>query len=163
MNPWDNGKVELLKRLVAEGLSANQIAIRIGGVSRNAVIGKVTRLKLSLHGQPLQAAPKKAIVRTPRMPKSKADPAALAGLKELLDRVPPPAVDAVPKPKSFELTLMELERDSCRWPEGERAGITFCGHLIEDGKSYCAYHARLSRGAGTLSERRAARELERAA
>ncbi|MCB1513625.1 MAG: GcrA cell cycle regulator, partial [Hyphomicrobiaceae bacterium] len=40
---WTDERVELLKKLWSEGLSASQIASRIGGVSRNAVIGKVHR------------------------------------------------------------------------------------------------------------------------
>ena len=44
---WTDERVELLKKLWAEGLSASQIAGRLGGVTRNAVIGKVHRLGLS--------------------------------------------------------------------------------------------------------------------
>ncbi|WP_306119992.1 MULTISPECIES: GcrA family cell cycle regulator [unclassified Roseitalea] len=44
---WTDDRVELLKKLWTEGLSASQIAAKLGGVSRNAVIGKVHRLKLS--------------------------------------------------------------------------------------------------------------------
>ena len=44
---WTDERVETLKKLWAEGLSASQIANRLGGVTRNAVIGKVHRLGLS--------------------------------------------------------------------------------------------------------------------
>ncbi|WP_244661514.1 GcrA family cell cycle regulator [Mesorhizobium huakuii] len=44
---WTDERVELLRKLWSEGLSASQIAAQLGGVSRNAVIGKVHRLKLS--------------------------------------------------------------------------------------------------------------------
>jgi GcrA cell cycle regulator len=44
---WNDERVELLKKLWTEGLSASQIASRLGGVTRNAVIGKVHRLGLS--------------------------------------------------------------------------------------------------------------------
>jgi len=44
---WTDERVELLKKLWADGLSASQIAGRLGGVTRNAVIGKVHRLGLS--------------------------------------------------------------------------------------------------------------------
>uniref|UniRef100_UPI0028AB0CB5 GcrA family cell cycle regulator n=1 Tax=Shinella sp. TaxID=1870904 RepID=UPI0028AB0CB5 len=43
---WTDERVERLKKLWAEGLSASQIAAQLGGVSRNAVIGKVHRLNL---------------------------------------------------------------------------------------------------------------------
>lgn len=44
---WTDERVELLKRMWAEGQSASQIAKELGGVTRNAVIGKVHRLGLS--------------------------------------------------------------------------------------------------------------------
>ena len=44
---WNDERVELLRKLWQDGLSASQIAAQLGGVSRNAVIGKVHRLKLS--------------------------------------------------------------------------------------------------------------------
>ena len=53
---WNDERVELLKRLWAEGLSASQIASRLGGVTRNAVIGKVHRLGLSGCGAGLRGA-----------------------------------------------------------------------------------------------------------
>lgn len=53
---WTDERVEMLKKLWAEGLSASQIATQLGGVSRNAVIGKVHRLKLSARGR-ASAAP----------------------------------------------------------------------------------------------------------
>src|SRR6476661_1571500 len=44
---WNEERVELLKKLWTEGLSASQIAAELGGITRNAVIGKVHRLGLS--------------------------------------------------------------------------------------------------------------------
>ena len=59
---WNDERVELLRKLWQDGLSASQIAAQLGGVSRNAVIGKVHRLKLSARGRATAAAarPKKA-------------------------------------------------------------------------------------------------------
>ena len=48
---WTDERVDLLRKLWGEGLSASQIAAQIGGVSRNAVIGKVHRMKLSNQGR----------------------------------------------------------------------------------------------------------------
>ena len=53
---WTDERVELLKKLWTEGLSASQIASRMGGVTRNAVIGKVHRLGLSGRATPTRAA-----------------------------------------------------------------------------------------------------------
>ena len=53
---WTDERVELLKKLWGEGLSATQIARRMGGVTRNAVIGKVHRLGLSGRATPTRNA-----------------------------------------------------------------------------------------------------------
>jgi len=56
---WTDERVELLKKLWLEGLSASQIAGVLGdGVTRNAVIGKVHRLKLSGRAKPASPAPR---------------------------------------------------------------------------------------------------------
>ena len=61
---WTDERVALLKKLWMEGLSASQIAAELsGGVTRNAVIGKVHRLKLSARAKPASVAPR---AKTPR-------------------------------------------------------------------------------------------------
>src|ERR1044072_1581830 len=61
---WTDDRVDLLKRLWADGLSASQIAGELGGITRNAVIGKVHRLGLSGRAKsPSSSAPR---VRKPR-------------------------------------------------------------------------------------------------
>ena len=61
---WTDERVELLKKLWADGLSASQIAGELGGITRNAVIGKVHRLGLSGRAKsPSSSAPR---VRKPR-------------------------------------------------------------------------------------------------
>src|SRR5438876_11617406 len=56
---WTDERVEMLKKLWADGLSASQIAGELGGVTRNAVIGKVHRLNLSGRAKPAgNAAPR---------------------------------------------------------------------------------------------------------
>ena len=62
---WTDERVELLKKLWADGLSASQIAGELGGITRNAVIGKVHRLGLSGRAKsPSSSAPR------PRKPRS---------------------------------------------------------------------------------------------
>ena len=59
---WTDERVELLKKLWSDGLSASQIAAELGGITRNAVIGKVHRLGLSgrAKSHPRRAAPAQA-------------------------------------------------------------------------------------------------------
>ena len=73
---WTDDRVEILKKMWGEGQSASQIAKELGGVTRNAVIGKVHRLGLSNRttaGAAAKAEPKAKA--TPKVP-AKAKPAA---------------------------------------------------------------------------------------
>ena len=64
---WTDERVELLKKLWMEGLSASQIAGILGeGVTRNAVIGKVHRLKLSGRAKPASDFPRRSWSTTAR-------------------------------------------------------------------------------------------------
>ena len=72
---WTDERVELLKKLWSEGLSASQIAAQLGSVTRNAVIGKVHRLKLSSRGRTTAApARQKKTVTTQATTASKTTP-----------------------------------------------------------------------------------------
>src|SRR5216110_3212346 len=64
---WTDERVETLKKLWLDGLSASQIAKHLGGVTRNAVIGKVHRLGLSGRAAPSQ--PAHPVFKTPRPPR----------------------------------------------------------------------------------------------
>ena len=68
---WNDERVELLKKLWSDGLSASQIAGRLGGVTRNAVIGKAHRLGLKSRPSPVKANEGEA----KPAPKPKAKPA----------------------------------------------------------------------------------------
>ena len=61
---WTDERVELLKKLWQDGLSASQIAKQLGGVTRNAVIGKVHRLGLS--GRATPSKPRSCSISRPR-------------------------------------------------------------------------------------------------
>lgn len=88
---WTDERVETLKRMWAEGQSASQIAKELGGVTRNAVIGKVHRLGLSNRTEePAESAP------TPEA-KPAPQPAAAAPAPE---PKPAPAPEPAPKPEA---------------------------------------------------------------
>ncbi|HEY9218643.1 MAG TPA: GcrA family cell cycle regulator, partial [Phenylobacterium sp.] len=61
---WTEERVEILKKLWQDGLSASQIAKQLGGVTRNAVIGKVHRLGLS--GRAAPSKPARTTFKAPR-------------------------------------------------------------------------------------------------
>ncbi|SOE18079.1 GcrA cell cycle regulator [Hoeflea halophila] len=162
---WTDERVERLKKLWADGLSASQIAAQLGGVSRNAVIGKVHRLNLP--GRAKSGG--QATVRTkrttaaPRAPNYAGRTASTqtarpvgrssggAALKQDLDVVASEEVDTRPVddvvvPISRRLTLVELSERTCKWPVGDplQDDFHFCGNDSGDASPYCSYHAKLA-------------------
>ncbi|MDA7428187.1 GcrA cell cycle regulator [Primorskyibacter aestuariivivens] len=94
---WTDERVELLKKMWGEGQSASQIAKELGGVTRNAVIGKVHRLGLSNRAGSGAAKPEPAAAKAPKAePKPKAAPKAEAKPKP----APEPKEEVVMETKS---------------------------------------------------------------
>lgn len=155
---WNDERVELLKKLWAEGLSASQIAGRLGGVTRNAVIGKVHRLGLSgrattsrmkmLRPRNRQAvvpgAPAKrpTAVAKPRFTQS-GNPA-LRALYHPEAEPFIPSVEELDIPMNERKSIQSLSECSCRWPIGDPqlADFHFCGKNKVPGLPYCEFHAR---------------------
>jgi GcrA cell cycle regulator len=164
---WNNERVELLKKLWSEGLSASQIASRLGSVTRNAVIGKVHRLGLSGRAtttrmkshrpRPRPGAQAKRIA-----PKSRFGMLPSSPLRQIF------APDADPfTPQYEELDIPLAERRSietltecdCRWPIGDpqNADFHFCNRKKVTGLPYCEFHAR--RAFQPVQPRRRDREI----
>ena len=155
---WSEDRVELLKKLWEQGLSASQIATQLAqGVTRNAVIGKVHRLRLAGRAtQPRSTAPRGTRkTREPSIPgRSPSMPTAGANaLKLYAQHAPRPLPMPEPKPlrlvdnnKDGRITILHLSDKTCKWPIGDpmREDFCFCGHGPRDGSPYCEYHARLA-------------------
>ena len=145
---WTDERVELLKKLWADGLSASQIAAKLGGVSRNAVIGKVHRLKLSGRAKSTKSA-------APRPKRTSAPARTTAGsvsggggrtnayaasggrggamvsgamAATALKQSPDAEALVVPDTRPIEdvvvpiakrLPLTELSENTCKWPYGD--------------------------------------------
>jgi len=142
---WTDERVELLKKLWTDGLSASQIAAELGGVTRNAVIGKVHRLGLSGRGQPTSSIKRQrrthpSGIRRVRQMISvgnlalKADAMAEAELQPRRNVV-------VPIPR--KLSIFQLTERTCKWPIGDpgQEDFHFCGHDSLENLPYCEYHA----------------------
>jgi len=168
---WTDERVESLKAMWAEGKSASQIAKVLGGVTRNAVIGKVHRLGLSNRA----ASPKPAVKESPSAdqqakvtesaaPKPQPDPAPKPQAKEAPKRPtpqpntpqPPQAVSEVSEEarrnleevekKARKLNLLQLTERTCKWPIGDPAtdDFYFCGLPAHPGKPYCEAHVAVA-------------------
>ena len=94
---WTDERVETLKKMWSDGQSASQIAKELGGVTRNAVIGKVHRLGLSNRATPGAAAPAKP---APEKKAAKPAPAPQAAQAPKPTKIKPAADDAPEPPMS---------------------------------------------------------------
>ena len=131
---WTEEKVESLKKLWGSGKTASQIAEIIGGISRNAVIGKAHRLNLSAKiktraatsNQNFENSLNEKSVKSKRVSRSK--------FKSLIIEK-----DFEPEnPKQLE----ELDENSCKWPIGHpnEKSFYFCGRNSLKDFSYCKLH-----------------------
>jgi len=148
---WTDERVELLKKLWSDGLSASQIAAELGGITRNAVIGKVHRLGLSGRAKsPSSAAPRPRKPRTHTHMLRVSRPSmrgntALAHAFEYEIAEEPELLDNV-IPIGQRRTILELTEDTCRWPIGDpgSSDFFFCGGPSLTALPYCAYHSRVA-------------------
>ena len=140
---WDEQRVEQLKQLWSEGLSASQIASKMGGVTRNAVIGKVHRLGLS--GRATPAKPQRGRTYEARSQNDfTSESPAQVEEKPIISE---PEFPAAPLHTGGDLTTVAtLKNNMCKWPVGDPASdeFHFCGRPAAPGKSYCDYHAAMA-------------------
>ena len=95
---WTDERVELLKKMWGEGQSASQIAKELGGVTRNAVIGKVHRLGLSNRAGSGGSAKSAPAAKAKAAPKAKAEAKPKAKPAAAKPAAEEPAAEAAPKP-----------------------------------------------------------------
>jgi GcrA cell cycle regulator len=156
---WTDERVELLKKLWLDGLSASQIAKQLGGVTRNAVIGKVHRLGLSGRAAPSQ--PTRPVFKAPRAPRPAPAPAAPRRVEAHAAPVAPQPVFYVEEPGSA--TVLTLGAHMCKWPIGDPAtdGFSFCGRRTDVDGPYCNQHSRVAYQPQQPRKRSGATELAR--
>lgn len=160
---WTDERVELLRKLWSEGLSASQIAAQLGSVTRNAVIGKVHRLKLSSRGRTTAAPARqkktvatttgsavKTVSRTATVTRSVMTIGATA-LQARFDAEPVARYNVRPSenvvvPISRRLQLVQLSERTCKWPNGDPLmdDFSFCGNDAAETGPYCNYHGRIA-------------------
>lgn len=149
MMSWTDERVELLKKLWADGLSASQIAGELGGITRNAVIGKVHRLGLSGRAKsPSSSAPRPRKTRPASHMVRVSRPAVRGNTALAYDyeaEAEPELVEAV-IPLEQRRTLVQLTDATCRWPVGDpgSADFFFCGGPSKEDGPYCTHHSRVA-------------------
>ena len=172
MMSWTDERVEVLKKMWGEGQSASVIAKALGGVTRNAVIGKVHRLGLSNRTTSISSkSAAKSKTSSKAKPPTQTGPSRPATKGENI-RITPPAVRKIipagqplpPQPSANEISpealakvsevektakkisLMELTEKTCKWPVGDPAtnDFWFCGLSVQTGKPYCEAHVSVA-------------------
>lgn len=141
---WTDDRVAILKKLWGEGKTAAEIAKELGGVTRNAVIGKAHRLKLSNRVSPIQQNKKPA-------------PA-----KAAVEKKPKQKIIAEDENRE-KIALTDLGARQCRWPIGDpqdKENFGFCGDELLPGLPYCAEHAKVAYQAATRNRILKAEEKE---
>ncbi|TSC68678.1 MAG: GcrA cell cycle regulator [Parcubacteria group bacterium Gr01-1014_56] len=168
---WTDERIELLKKLWAEGHSASEVAARLGGFEnypdkgRSAVLGKLNRLEIPSPAEktgrqgprvyqqklrkayPTNAAPKSG--RPKKEPQTSTLPAVANGVEKIRLKEELP-LRRLPGPKALVLingekvTVLHLSDKTCKWPIGDPGteDFCFCGHTPRDKSPYCEYHAR---------------------
>jgi GcrA cell cycle regulator len=165
---WTVDRIELLKKLWSGGLSASQTAVELGGgVSRNAVIGKLHRLGLSAraksppgsqlqrkprdHGQTMRIAHGGIHGNTALAPlpsyETQADDAQAYATQAYANEVEPePQLIENVIPIGQRCSILDLNNHKCRWPIGDPSlpDFFFCGGKSVGAMPYCAYHSRMA-------------------
>lgn len=170
---WTEERIEILKRLWAEGLSGEAIAAQLGGVSRNSVIAKIHRLGVSGRAKPAgvggRSGPRrrKSTAKAPPKPKpAKREPwvkvpsattspapprAATVERNSAIRRNSTPrylqAGVEIERPEPKNLTLLSLKDNTCKFSTGGESakdGYLFCGAPTFEYRPYCEYHCRVA-------------------
>lgn len=157
---WSPERFALLDKLFRDGLSAAQMAARIGGITRNAVISKLHRSGLASQKADVRRAtsvratpsaprrmdrPVVLKLKAPAKPKA---PLAIAGNGMVFEKPEGHApTEIVPEriEAAGSATIFTLSAHTCRWPIGDPSSetFTFCGAKRQRG-SYCEGHAKVA-------------------
>lgn len=146
---WTPERVDILKQLWKDGLTASQISKRLGGVTRNACIGKVRRLSLPFRGsgRPKYNPGASRSIATPRELKARRTQARarVSTVQELFKAEA--YVSSSPElviPINERKQLVDLTSSDCCSPIGDpkEKDFHFCGRPRVVGLPYCEHHAR---------------------
>jgi GcrA cell cycle regulator len=154
-NTWTEERIALLRKLaLVDGLSSSQIVAALGGVTRNAVIGKMHRLGITGNRPNWVAKPKRSYsgakpkpIRSDDM--AKRVRAARKAAHSNPDWKPLPLSQERPDREVFTCELVDLGEFgvNCRWPGGSETDsppFRFCGAAAIPGGPYCPVHSRMA-------------------
>jgi GcrA cell cycle regulator len=155
--PWTAEAIENLKRLALEGRSASRIAAALGVPSRNAVIGKASRIGIKLNGGgraavsgETRASARRAAIPHPQLGSGKPNSVAVlsSGARPNPGREREAAwtFGEAEVGEMRRLRFEDIRESACRWPLGDPRSreFVYCGLTPAKGQSYCAGHCRMA-------------------
>ena len=142
-SPWTEQRVAMLRKLAGTSNSCNEIAALLGGgLTRNAVIGKMSRLGLST-GNTKGGVPRTRSSGAKTSARTVIERSLTARARQFAFRSAPDAGMATP----LAIGILDLEPHHCRWVLDTRAptGLAlYCGHTTYPGRPYCLAHCCLA-------------------
>lgn len=149
---WNEQKIQMLRDMWGHGFSASEIAKKLGGLTRNAVIGKAHRLKLSGRPSPIRREDGEAVAKVspvrvkPVGKKVMLRPAPSMPLPNLTQRSAVPVVKRATESSKSAVAPLKTTEHQCRWPMGDprNADFKFCGCNAVEGLPYCLDHAKVA-------------------
>lgn len=147
---WTEESIEQLREMWAQGLTANEIAKRLG-VTKNAIVGKVHRLCLQARPSPIKTKDNENISK-PELAVQTGEPKTTEiedELEEIIDVETADVSVTISTPKKLSgsnVRLIELDSHTCRWPIGDPRDedFCFCGKKVRAGQTYCDEHSALA-------------------
>ena len=136
---WTNERVEELRRLWGQGQTASRIADLLGGVTRNAVIGKAHRLGLRGRPSPIRRDENGAVARPVPVPRVSV-PAPITVKAELPPVETPRAAAPIAPAAAAPAKAVGGSTKTCSWPMGDpkQPGFHFCCGEAVPGRPYCS-------------------------
>ena len=136
---WTTEKIMALAALWTKGETASAIARALGGVTRNAVIGKAHRLQLP--ARPPRPSSSASKPRRSTHLRSRAPTHARTHGRVSSCAAPTP-IPSLTDPPATKVTTATLSAEHCHWPEGDPrcSAFHYCGRVVLPGSRYCPHH-----------------------
>lgn len=145
---WQPEHSDALRTLVASGLSYAESALALNAqfgtsYTRNSAIGRANRIGLACPKRPALAKKPRPRIHTQRVRVVASNPSPTCKMRRIIlvseaEQFKCRAAEVVP----LNLSFIDLEPKQCRYPYGDEV-VTFCGHPVRDGSSYCPGHHAL--------------------
>lgn len=151
VNSWSSATIAKLKLLFERGLSTAEIGKRLG-FTKNAIVGKINRLKLNTRAVKskagAKAVKKKVAVKKAAVKKAvkSVRPARSQKVKKDRKKTAAESKHKIERIIQHSAALMSLRADQCRWPLGDpdSDNFRFCAEKCLVGKPYCFEHCKLA-------------------